>query len=503
MDKRQKRARINAASTLANQLVATVCGMLIPWIMIDTFGSEAYGATTSIAQFLSYISLLEGGIGRAARGELYKPLAEGDTENISRVYLAVKRFFSTIGLAFLVYAVLLAFCYYDIADVTLFTRDYIFWLVIIITIGKIAEFMGGYSNITLFNADQRQYVSNAVVIGTSVLNVLLVIMLSRAGCDLLWVKLGSSLVFVIKPVIYSIYRRTHYEIRRTQERAELKNKWTAIGQHIAYFIQTNIDVFVLTVFADLTLVAVYSVYHLISFSLRNIVTSFGGGMEAMFGDMIAKGETGALHTAYKRYKLILTLLTVTIFGAAIVLILPFIKLYTAGVTDANYVQPVFAVILLLGDAIYCLTLPCYNLPIAANKLKESRTGAYAEAAINLGISIVLVFWNPLVGIAIGTLTSMLFKSVYLMAFSSKHILHTKSGRMIRDFMITVVGLVAIGVIGMWAIAYLTIANYFVWILCGCGTVVILAIIAFLIGGVLYPGMIRETIKAVLRNGRAK
>ena len=145
MDYRQKRAKFNAITMLANQLAATVCGMLIPWIMIDTFGSEAYGATTSIAQFLSYISILEGGIGRAARGELYKPLAEGNNENISRVYLAVKRFFNTIGAAFLGYALILAFCFHDIADVAAFSRDYIFWLVVVMTIGKFAEFMGGYS----------------------------------------------------------------------------------------------------------------------------------------------------------------------------------------------------------------------------------------------------------------------------------------------------------------------------------------------------------------------
>ena len=60
MDKRQKKANVNAISTLANQLIATLCGIIIPWVMIDRFGSEAYGATTSIAQFLSYISLLEG-----------------------------------------------------------------------------------------------------------------------------------------------------------------------------------------------------------------------------------------------------------------------------------------------------------------------------------------------------------------------------------------------------------------------------------------------------------
>lgn len=486
MDKRQKRAKINAATTLGNQLVATLCGMLIPWIMIDSFGSEAYGATTSIAQFLSYISLLEGGIGRAARGELYKPLAEGDTVNVSRVYMAVKRFFTTIGTAFLVYAVVLAFCYYDIADITLFTRDYVFWLVIAITIGKFAEFMGGYSNITLFNADQRQYVSNVTVIVTSLLNVLLVVVLARSGCDLLWVKLGSSLVFVLKPIVYSIYRKKNYTIVRTAERAKLKNQWTAIGQHIAYFIQNNIAIFTLTVFADLKAVAVYSVYHLISFSLRNIVTSFGGGMEAMFGDMIAKNETEALEKAYKRYKLTLTLLTLALFGAAMVLIQPFIKLYTAGVTDTNYSQPIFAGILLLSDAIYCLTLPCYNLPISAGKLKESRTGAYGEAIVSVVVSMVLVFWNPLIGVALGALAAMLFKSVYLIVFSGKEILRMRPWKMLRNFGLSVAVLTAIAVGGMWAAPYFAIENYISWALHGVGAVVITGAAALLVGSLLYP-----------------
>lgn len=497
MDLRMKRAKINAVTMLANQLVATVCGMLIPWIMIDSFGSEAYGATTSIAQFLSYISILEGGIGRAARGELYKPLAEGDTVNISRVYLAIKRFFNVIGTVFCAYALILALCYYDIADVAAFSRDYIFWLVIVMTIGKFAEFMGGYSQITLFNADQRQYVSNITVIGTSLLNVLLVVILSRSGCDLLWVKLGSSLVFVIKPVIYTIYLKKHYTIIRTKERAKLKNQWTAIGQHIAYFIQNNIAVFTLTVFADLKAVAVYSIYHLISFSLRNVITSFGSGMEAMFGDMIAKNEMVELEKAYKRYKLILTLLTLTLFGAAMVLILPFIKLYTAGVTDTNYYQPVFAGILLLGEAVYCLILPCYNLPIAAGKLKESRVGAYGEAIIGVAISVVLVFWNPLLGVGIGLLASMLFKGIYLIIFSAKYILRMNPWRLLRDFFGTVMVLSLIAYGGIRVSNYLPIDHYFSWALHGIGAVAVMGVLAMAVVCMLYPRMLKNTASDLL------
>lgn len=504
MDHRQTRAKINAATMLANQLVATVCGMLIPWIMIDTFGSEAYGATTSIAQFLSYISLLEGGIGRAARGELYKPLADKDTESISRVYLAVKRFFNTIGTAFLGYALVLAFCFYDIADVAAFSRDYIFWLVIVMTVGKFAEFMGGYSQITLFNADQRQYVSNLTVIGTSLLNVLLVVILANSGCDLLWVKLGSSLVFLIKPVIYSIYLKRNYTIVRTKARAKLANQWTAIGQHIAYFIQNNIAVFALTVFADLKAVAVYSVYHLISYSLRNVVTAFGSGMEAMFGDMIARQETEALLKAYRRYKLILTVLTIALFGTAMVLIMPFVSLYTAGVTDADYYQPLFAGIMLLGDALYCVTLPCYNLPIAAGKLKESRAGAYGEALLSVAVTIALIFWNPLLGVGIGLLAAMLFKGLYLIAFSAEQILRIPLWQPMRDFFGTTAVLALMAWGGIWISSYLAIENYISWALHGVGIVAIMGAVAILVGNLQYPGSIKSVVSGFfpkLKNSR--
>jgi O-antigen/teichoic acid export membrane protein len=336
-----------------------------------------------------------------------------------------------------------------------------------------------------------------------VINVLIVVILSRSGCDLLWVKLGSSLVFAVKPVIYSIYRKKHYTIVRTLEGAKLKNQWTAIGQHMAYFIQNNIAIFTLTVFADLKAVAVYSVYHLISYSLRNVVTSFGGGMEAMFGDMIARNEMKELNKAYRRYKQVLTLLTLTLFGTAMILIVPFVKLYTAEVTDTNYIHPLFAGILLLGDALYCLTLPCYNLPIAAGKLKESRAGAYGEAVISVMVSVALVFWNPLLGVGIGLLASMLFKGVYLIMFSSKKILHITPWKMMRDFCGTTMVLVLVAYVGIHMTACLPIDNYISWVVHGVGIVAVMCMVAILVVNALYPGNVKRAVSSFLAHRRKR
>ena len=115
MSERQRRARLNILTSLLNQAVTMVCGLIIPRLMLTSFGSEAYGATTSIAQFLSYITLLEGGVGGVARAALYKPLVERDSRAISGVVADIRRFFRAIAYVFVVYTLLLAASYKSIS----------------------------------------------------------------------------------------------------------------------------------------------------------------------------------------------------------------------------------------------------------------------------------------------------------------------------------------------------------------------------------------------------
>ncbi|MBQ9842123.1 MAG: Coenzyme F420 hydrogenase/dehydrogenase, beta subunit C-terminal domain [Clostridia bacterium] len=498
MGQRVARVKMNVISTLAHQLVTTLCGLVIPWIMIDTFGSTAYGITISIAQFLSYITLLEGGIGRVARGALYKPLAERDDEKISQVYLAVKRFFSTIGLIFAAYVVVLACGYHSMARVTEFSWEYTAVLVVGIAIGKFAEYMSGISKMTLLNADQKQYVVNGVYIATNVLNVLLIVLLAKSGVDILWVKVVSSLVFVLRPVLYSLYVRKHYHLHKTGVKATLPNKYTGIAQHTAYVIQNNTDVMLLTLLADLPSVAVYSVYHLVVFSLRNIATAFTGGMEALLGEMAAKGEQEILRKTYRSYKLILTVLTMLLFGTAAILIVPFVRLYTDGTTDADYVRPLFALIMVVAEALNCLTLPCFNLTIAANKLKQSQFGAYGEAAVNVAVSLVLMLvWDPLVGVAVGTLAATVFKCIYYTVFTGKHILKTKVSPLLLKLAATALALVGMSLGGMWLIRDVLIYKYTQWVVWGFAFAIVTGLWGVALGISLYPHDIKG-IKNLLR-----
>ena len=162
----------NIVTTLISQLVTTACGVVIPHVLISAFGSVVYGLTTSIAQFLSYITLLEGGITSVARAELYGALTAQNDWEISKVYHAIKRFFAMVGVAFLAYTLIISLAYYDMAQVTNVGRTYVFFLVWIISAGTLAKYLGGLSDFTLLVADQKQYVANVIVATATVANAI-------------------------------------------------------------------------------------------------------------------------------------------------------------------------------------------------------------------------------------------------------------------------------------------------------------------------------------------
>ncbi len=481
------------------QVFATLCGIVLPRVLIGAFGSVVYGATTSIAQFLSYITLLEGGVGSVARGALYEPLAKGDKAQISRIRRAIHSFFLKIAGIFLVYTLIIGFFYYDIADVTVFDRTFTFGLVIAISLSSMSNYLGGIADLTLMQADQKQYLTNTVMTVTNILNMLFVVILVKLGANILVVKLGTALIFVTRRIFYIGYVKRHYKLPKVENNGyQLEQRWTGMGQHIAFFLHVNTDIILLTVFADLKTVAVYSVYYLVVRSIWDISSAFSGGMEAKFGELIAKKQEDALHRSYGKYTMMLTLVALVLFGCTGALIVPFVRLYMSGITDANYIQPVFALLLLLSEAINCFSLAYSTLPISANQLKQSRWGSYGEAIINVTLSLILIHWNPLLGVAIGTLASMFFKSIYLMVFSGKNILRSGWGRMLRDYALTLCLLVVLAVAGMWAITYVHIYNYFRWILCGFGTVAVTGLLALILVITLYPREIKKVLGRYLK-----
>lgn len=433
MSERHRRARLNILTSLLNQAVTLVCGLIIPGLMISSFGSEAYGATTSIAQFLSYITLLEGGVGGVARAALYKPLAERDSRAISCVIADTRRFFRVIASVFVVYALLLAVSYKSISRIQCLDWLSTAALVAVISLSILVQYSIGISYDVLLQADQRTYVTQLIGVVSIALNAVMIVVLIRLGCGLILVKLASSIVFALKPLMMRLYVRRHYRLERVPagQGQALRQKWDAAAQHLAYFLHSNTDVVVLTLLSSLTQVAVYGVHSMVISNVQRLVTAFSAGMEAMFGEQYARGDRKELNRIFGQYETLISTVSLFIFGVCAVMIVPFVRLYTAHVRDANYIAPLFAFLMVLSALLTLLRSPCHSMIIAAGRFRETRWAAFGEAIINVTLSVLLVWKLGLVGVAIGTAAAVLFRFVCYMCYLSRHVIHRPARLFVR------------------------------------------------------------------------
>ena len=478
-DKREKLAKFNIYSSLLYQLVMMVSGIIVPKLLISNFGSELYGATTSIAQFLGYIALLEGGIGGIARAALYKPLAENNIIKINAVLGEIKHFFKIVGYIFIAYVLLLACGYQNISNIEALDWTATFFLVIAISISTFAQYFIGISYAVLVEAAQKSYVLNVIRIATTVLNVISIIFLINLGCNIIIVKLVSGCVFALGPVLQLIYVKKNYIIEKTpRQKDALQNKWTGIGQHIAYFLHSHTDVVVLTIFANLLWVAVYSVYNMVIAAIQSIVSSFSTGMEALFGDMYAKKEYDLLRKTFGEYETLISCIAVFLFSTTIVLITPFIKLYTNGITDVDYIQPLFGIVLSIASVLYSMRTPYGSMVVAAGRFKETRWAPYGEAIINIVLSILLLKRWGIIGVAVGTVCAVAFRFVFYAYYVSNNIINRSIKMWYKRLGLNTAMIVCIVVLGNIAVTKIQMTNYLYWALAGILVSVISGIITF-------------------------
>lgn len=476
------RAKMNIIVSLFKQIVILLCGIIVPKMLISAYGSEAYGATTSIAQFLAYVTLLEGGIGGVARAALYKPLAENDKNTVGAIVYEIKQFFRKIGAIFFVYVLILACGFKTLAQVQCFDWFTTFLLVLAISISTFAQYFIGISYAVLLQAAQLSYITDIINIVTTILNTILIIGMVHINSDLVMVKLVSSCIFVLRPVFMYIFAHRKLGIKTNLKgnKIYLKQKWNGLAQHIAYFLHTNTDIAVLTIFSNLTIVAVYSVYNMIVSHIQNISSSFSTGMEALFGDMLARNEIAVLHKTFDYYDMLISYITTIVFSITMVMIIPFIKIYTFGIDDVNYIEPLFSIVLIFAAILACLRMPYQNITIAAGHFKQTQIAAYGEAIINITLSIILVIRYGLIGVAIGTLVATAFRMIYYAIYLSKHIFYRPIYKFIKREAINIAIILLTCLLCNNIQSILSINNYFDWALCA----VIVALIALVISSII-------------------
>ncbi len=411
---------INIVANIILQLTNIVSWFIIPKIILSNFGSDVNGLVSSITQFLSYITLVEGGITGVVSASLYKPLIENNVKKISSIIKTSNIFYKKIGIIFILYCVLLAIIYPILFDIN-FSYFYVFSLVIILSLNLLIQYMFSITLKNLLNADKKCYVVSFVQTIILILGIILSYISIKIYPSIHLLKLLTGLLFILQPIIFNQYVKKNYNIDYTvnEDKELLNQRWNGFAINVAAFIHSCTDIAILTIFTNFSTVSIYSVYIIVTNGLKSIFNAISNAIVPTIGLAYASDNTEVLNKKMDVYELLTFNLVFYMFTLAGLLITPFVLIYTFGISDANYNQPIFGILLVISEGLYLIKFPHLNLSYTANKFKELTKPAFIEAGINIVVSLVLVNKFGLIGVAIGTLCAMIYRMIYQVYFTKK------------------------------------------------------------------------------------
>ena len=393
----KKRATVNVSSSMLLQIVSIISGFILPRLILTYFGSDITGLVSSVSQFLNYISLFEGGVSMVIMSSLYAPLANKDYKKVSGIIKAADSFYRKLGLMYVVYALAISIGY-PLVVKTPYSFAFVASLSVILSSNLFVQFMFSISYRTLLIADRNGYIVYFSQSAFFVLNLIISFVVLAIYPEIHVLKFASAAAFAIQPLLYGIYIKKHYPLDKHIEPDE---------EALA----------------------------------KTIVSSVSNALLPSVGNVYITGDKGRIKNSFNIYVAIVYTLSSFVFSMCVILLIPFVRIYTSTVHDANYIQPLFGIILTTAYILECLREPYLQLTFVAKKFKETTKYAFIEAIINIVISIILVVKYGLIGVAIGTVISVIYRFVVLIQFCKKNIIDLSIRKVIGDLLYVTVPIV--------------------------------------------------------------
>lgn len=405
---------------LLSQVLTIGISLVVPRLVLVNLGSEVNGLTHSISSFFVYLSLLEAGVGKATNQALYKPLAADDRHAISRIMAATNIYYRKTGVVYAAALIVFAIAYTLLVETTI-SAWVVFSVVILSGASSVVSYFVQGKYRVLMEAEGRGYVlTNIGSIYSIVVSVckIALLLLGFGIVEIQGMYFFFSLVqmSVIVLCVRRWYQWLNLKVEPDFEAISQKNY--VLLHQITGMIFNNTDVLLLTAFTGLKTVSVYSMYATFYGIIRTVINTFSFSYSYALGQVFHgdKEKFVKLHDVYEVYNMCLTFALMCILQ---LMILPFMRIYTAGITDINYIDPwipvLFTTINLLssGRASSGLVIDF------SQHFEQTKGRAILEAMINLIASVIGIQFFGIYGALLGTVAALLYRANDMILYANR------------------------------------------------------------------------------------
>ncbi len=415
-----KRGINNIIYGVLSQIITMGISVIVPRLVLVNLGSESNGLLHSISTVFTYLTLLEAGVGKATNQALYKPLASNDIDAINRIMAATARFYRRTGCIYAVVVLLFAVLYCAYVNTAL-PKSVVFGVIVLSGAASVLSYFVQGKYRVLMGAEGKNYILTNIATVSSICTSICKILLLVYGFGVVEIQ-GMYLFFsVLQMLVILRYIRRDYrwlDLSVEPDYNAISQRNFVLLHQVTGMIFDNTDILLLTLMTDLKVVSVYSLYTTFYTVIKNTLNTFSFSYSYALGQVFHsdKEKFKSLHDVYEVYNMSLTFSFICILN---IFILPFIRIYTSGITDVNYVDPYIP---MLFTAVYLLSNGRASSGLVidfAQHFQQTKWRAVLESCINILVSIIAIrFWG-IYGALLGTIMALLYRANDMIIYANR------------------------------------------------------------------------------------
>lgn len=443
----RKKSIKNVIYSALGQVITIGCGLILPRLFVVGYGSEVNGLLNSLSQFLVYLGLFEAGVGTATMQALYNPVAKEDWGSINKILAATNEYYKKTGKWYLIVLTIASIVYPIIVESSIG-----FW-----TIAG-AVFFSGIGNVILFyvqgkyrillQVEGKGYIYTNLTTFVSVLVSLAKVGLIYIGADILSILIVSAALQCIHTVyilwyIKKKYKKLCLEVEPDYQAIEQKN--FALVHQISSLVFQNTDVLLLTVFVDLKIVSVYSLFKMVTSHIDSVLAIIINSISFALGQLF-QIDKKAFVKKIDWFEACYSTICFAVYSVVLYLYLPFMKIYTKGVSDINYIDKWLAVLFVVISLLtHCRVFMLQTINYAGH-YRETMKRSVAETLINLVSSFIGVWLWGIYGVLLGTVAALLYRTNDIIVYANVKLLKRSPKKTYLQYFSAIVLFVVVGVI---------------------------------------------------------
>lgn len=421
---RSKISLLNAATALTMTLVNGLLGIIVTRLIIESFGSDFNGLNSTANQIVNVLLILEGGFTMASNVALFAPLTQGDYDLVNGVLSATRSKFRKIGLIFLGIGCAIAVAYGFAVNSALPT-EFVATVIVMTVVPAAFNLFYATTYRVLLQTQQKEYVINIITIVTIGLGHLANIVMIMMNGPMWMVRFNTMAFALLNSLLIACYvkRRAPYLNLNAEPRPEMiKGTNDVMIQRITGVIYNSAPIVFLSLSptGGTVLASVYAVYNNVFTMLKSLLHGVIDAPRLSFGQMLTEKRRDDIWPVFAQYEFIAFSAVFVLLSTCCTLIMPFIKIYMDGITDANYFDMTIAIFMVLITVAEMLHIPSGHLINMAGEFRVSKNFQMISCIV---LVISMIVGGSLWGVY-GMLAAVLLVAV-LLSFLEMGYVHIK------------------------------------------------------------------------------